>query len=148
MPRNVTAVVDQSVDRHQVLASGRQQGGDQMTEMGKIAARMGRRVLMSLPAVVLAAGTAALLPLGTAAANASPMHGRNTLTVATTGSDSGNCQSSPCKTLGYALTQAGPNNKIVIYPGSYPELWQRQRRQTGPYGPHDQIHRVGGPHGH
>lgn len=92
-----------------------------MTEMGKIAARMGRRVLMSLPAVVLAAGTAALLPLGTAAANASPMHGRNSLTVATTGSDSGNCQSSPCKTLGYALTQAGPNNKIVIYPGSYPE---------------------------
>lgn len=92
-----------------------------MTDVGRIAARMGRRVLMSLPAVVLVAGTCALLPLGAAAADASPMHARNTLTVATTGSDSGNCQSSPCKTLGYALTQAGPNDKIVIYPGTYPE---------------------------
>jgi hypothetical protein len=76
---------------------------------------------MSVPAVVLIAGTTALLPLGTAAANASPMHGRHVLTVATKGSDSGNCQSSPCKTLGYALTQAGPNDKIVIYPGTYRE---------------------------
>jgi hypothetical protein len=92
-----------------------------MTEVGEVAARMGRRVLMSVPAVVLIAGTTALLPLGTAAANASPMHGRHVLTVATKGSDSGNCQSSPCKTLGYALTQAGPNDKIVIYPGTYRE---------------------------
>src|SRR4029077_8772081 len=41
-------------------SSGRQQGGVQMTEVGKVAARMGRRVLMSLPAVVLIAGTSAL----------------------------------------------------------------------------------------
>jgi hypothetical protein len=76
---------------------------------------------MSLPAVVLVAGTCVLLPLGTAAADASPTHAHGTLTVATTGSDSGNCRSSPCKTLGYALTQAGPNDKIVIRPGTYPE---------------------------
>src|ERR1035438_8559530 len=118
---DVTAVVDQSVDRHQVLASGRQRGEDQMTRVGKVVARMGRKALMSLPAVVLVAGTGALLPLGTAVADASPMHARNTLTVATTGSDSGNCQSGPCKTLGYALTQASPNDAIVIGPGTYPE---------------------------
>ena len=92
-----------------------------MTEVGKVVARMGRRVLMSLPAVVLIAGTGALLPLGTAAANASPMHARHTLTVATKGSDNGNCRWRHCKTLGYALTQAGPNDKIVIFPGIYPE---------------------------
>ena len=92
-----------------------------MTGVERIVARTGRKALMSLPAVVLVAGTCALLPLGTAAANASPTHARNSLTVATTGSDSGTCQSSPCKTLGYALTQASPNDKIVIYPGTYPE---------------------------
>ena len=92
-----------------------------MTGVGKIAAQMGRKALMSLPAVVLVAGTGALLPLGTAAANASAMHARHTLTVATRGTDSGNCRWRPCKTLGYALTQAGPNDNIVIYPGTYPE---------------------------
>ena len=57
-----------------------------------------------------------------AAVHASWKGARNTaLTVATTGSDSGNCKSSPCKTLGYALTQARPNDKIVIGPGTYPE---------------------------
>jgi hypothetical protein len=75
---------------------------------------------MSLSAVVFAAGTGVLLPLGTAAAEAS-MHARGTLAVATTGSDTGNCQSSPCKTLGYALTQASPNDTIVIGPGIYRE---------------------------
>ena len=92
-----------------------------MTGVGKIAAQIGRKVLMSSPAVVLVAGTGALLPLGAAAANASPMHGRHTLTVATRGTDHGNCRRSPCKTLGYALTQAGPNGTIVIGPGTYPE---------------------------
>jgi len=92
-----------------------------MTGAGKVAARMGRKALMWLPAVVLVAGTGVLLPLGTSAADASPMHARSTLTVATTGSDSGNCRSRPCKTLGYALTQAGPNKTIVIGPGTYPE---------------------------
>jgi len=92
-----------------------------MTEVGRVVARMGRRVLMSLPVVVLIAGTSALLPLGAAAANASPMHTRHTLTVATKGSDSGNCRWRPCKTLGYALTQASPKDTIVIRPGIYPE---------------------------
>ena len=41
--------------------------------------------------------------------------------MATTGSDSGTCRSSPCKTLGYALTQASSNDNIVIFPGTYPE---------------------------
>ena len=92
-----------------------------MTGIGKVAARMGRRALMSLPAVILVAGTGALLPLGAAAADASTMHARNTLTVATRGSDTGNCQWRACKTLGYALTQASPNDTIVIRPGIYPE---------------------------
>ena len=92
-----------------------------MTGAGKVAARMGRKALMWLPAVVLVAGTGVLSPLGTSAADASPMHARSTLTVATTGSDIGNCRSRPCKTLGYALTQARPNNTIVIGPGTYPE---------------------------
>lgn len=76
---------------------------------------------MALPAVVLAAGTGALLPFGAAAAATSPTQARNTLMVATTGSDSGNCRSGPCQTLGYALTQAGPNDTIVIGPGTYRE---------------------------
>jgi hypothetical protein len=69
------------------------------------------------------AGSAAVVALAVPvmAATSAPTHARNTLTVATAGSDSGNCQSSPCKTLGYALTQASPNDKIVIYPGTYPE---------------------------
>ena len=92
-----------------------------MTGVRKFAAQMGRKALKSLPAVVLVAGTGALLPLGTAAADASPMHARHTLIVATTGSDSGNCRSRPCKTLGYALSQAGRNGKIVIAPGTYHE---------------------------
>jgi len=92
-----------------------------MTGLRKIAAQIGRQALKSWPAVVLVAGTGALLPLGTAAANASPMHARHTLTVATSGTDQGNCRRSPCKTLGFALTQAGPNDTIVIGPGTYRE---------------------------
>jgi hypothetical protein len=92
-----------------------------MTGIRKLIPRMGRRALLSLPAVVLVAGIGAMVPLGGAAANASPAHGRTTLTVTTTGTDTGNCQWSPCKTLGYALTQAGPGDSIVIAPGTYPE---------------------------
>jgi hypothetical protein len=92
-----------------------------MTRVGKVAARMGRKALMWPTAVVLAAGTGALLPLGAAAAATSPGHAPGTLRVATTGSDRGNCRSSPCRTLGHALTQAGPNDTIVIYPGVYRE---------------------------
>jgi hypothetical protein len=92
-----------------------------MTGGGKVAARLARRALMSLPAVVLAAGTGAVLPLGAAVASASPAHARDTLTVTTTGSDTGNCQSGPCKTLGYAITQASLNDTILIGPGTYHE---------------------------
>lgn len=92
-----------------------------MTGMGKAAARMGRKALICVPAVVLVAGAGVLSPLGTAAAGASSAHARGTLTVATTGSDSGNCQASRCKTFAYALTQASPNDTIVISPGTYPE---------------------------
>jgi hypothetical protein len=75
--------------------------------------------LVSLPAAVLVTGAGALLPLG--AASASPMNVGGHLTVATTGSDTGSCQATPCKTLGYALAQAGPNDTVVIDPGTYPE---------------------------
>ena len=92
-----------------------------MTGQTRVAPRIGRKALMSLTAVVLAAGTGALLPIGAAAAAASPTHARNILAVATTGSDRGDCQSSPCKTLGHALTQASPNDTIVVYPGIYRE---------------------------
>ncbi len=40
-----------------------------MIGVGKVAARMGRKALKSLPAVVLVAGSGALLPLGGAAAD-------------------------------------------------------------------------------
>jgi Right handed beta helix region len=92
-----------------------------MTGAGKFAAQMGRKALMWLPAVVLVAGTGALLPLSAASASASWTHAHHTLTVATRGTDQGNCRWKPCKTLGYALTQAGPNDTIVIHPGTYHE---------------------------
>ena len=92
-----------------------------MTGDGKVTARMGRKALMWSAAAVLAAGTGALLPVGTAAAATSSTHARATLKVATTGSDRGNCRSSPCKTLAHALTQASPNDTIVIFPGTYRE---------------------------
>src|SRR5689334_11621357 len=88
-----------------------------MTRVGKVAAHLGPKALVSVPVLAAVACAGALLPAGTAAA----VQARGTLTVATTGSDTGNCQSSPCQTLGYALTQAGPNGTIVIGPGSYPE---------------------------
>src|SRR5262249_31638543 len=90
-----------------------------MIGVGKRPARMGRKAW--LPGVVVVAVSGALLSLGAAAAHASPMHARDARTVATRGSDSGNCQSRPCKTLGYALTHASPDDTIVIGPGTYPE---------------------------
>jgi Right handed beta helix region len=92
-----------------------------MTGAGKFTTQMGRKALMWLAAVALAAGTGALLPMASAAASTSWTHGGHTLTVSTRGTDQGNCRRSPCQTLGYALTQAGPNDTIVIRPGTYPE---------------------------
>jgi hypothetical protein len=89
-----------------------------MTRLGNVV-QIGRKSWISLPAAVLIAGTGALLPHSASAAQASP--GRGTLTVSTKGSDTGNCQRSSCQTLGYALTQAHPNNTIIIHPGTYHE---------------------------
>lgn len=83
-----------------------------------------------MAAVKAGAGTAALalltagsvlVPLGSTAASAQPAQPAGRLVVATTGTDSGNCQSSACKTLGYALTQASAGKRIVIEPGTYAE---------------------------
>jgi hypothetical protein len=95
-------------------------------------ALMHHKFAWSVPIVV--AGSAATIALAVPAmaattsaggssstAYASSMRAAGTLTVATTGADSGNCQSGSCKTLGYALTQASPNDKIVIQPGTYHE---------------------------
>jgi hypothetical protein len=90
-----------------------------MTGLGNVV-QIGRKSWLSLPAAaVLIAGTGVLLPHSASAAQASRGHG--TLTVSTKGSDTGNCQRSSCKTLGYALTQARPNNTIIIFPGTYHE---------------------------
>ncbi|MCL2396179.1 MAG: hypothetical protein FWC87_16025, partial [Acidimicrobiaceae bacterium] len=43
------------------------------------------------------------------------------LVVAKTGADTGNCRFAACATLGYALTQAGAGETIVIEPGTYTE---------------------------
>jgi hypothetical protein len=67
------------------------------------------------------AGTSALVPVAASTASATPINGSVRLTVATTGTDTGNCQSGPCHTLGYALSQAGADDQIVIMPGTYPE---------------------------
>jgi len=71
--------------------------------------------------VALAVPAMAATAARTGSSPATAQVSRDTLTVATTGSDSGNCQSSPCQTLGYALTKASPDDKIVIDPGTYPE---------------------------
>ena len=42
-----------------------------------------------------------------------------TLTVATTGTDTGNCVGSSCATLGYTLSQAAAGDIIMIQPGTY-----------------------------
>jgi len=55
------------------------------------------------------------------AAYTSSMRAPGILNVATTGHDHGNCQFGPCKTLGYALTQAHSHDKIVVHPGTYHE---------------------------
>jgi len=89
-----------------------------MTGLGSVV-RIGRKSWIALPAAALIAGTGAMLPQSASAAQAS--HGSSTLTVSTRGSDTGNCQRHSCKTLGFALTQAHPNDTIIIFPGTYHE---------------------------
>ena len=57
------------------------------------------------------------------AVSAAPASATGTLYVATTGTDTGNCQtsSSPCKTIGYALNQAPSAAIIQIANGTYGE---------------------------
>lgn len=92
---------------------------------------MRRKALTAVPAMVVVAGFGALLPLGATAANASPLPGRGVLTVATTGSNSGNCQRNSCATLGYALAQASSDDTIIIDPGTYPESGNANVVSTG-----------------
>src|ERR1700739_3865999 len=92
-----------------------------MVGRGKFRPQLRRKAMASLPAMVFVVGVGALLPLGASAADAAPLHWQGPLSVATTGSDSGNCQQSSCKTLGYALAKASPDDTIVVYPGTYPE---------------------------
>jgi len=74
-----------------------------------------------LPTAALIAGAGAMLPQSASAAQMSS-HGRGTLIVSTKGFDAGNCQRHSCKTLGFALTQAHPNDTIIIFPGTYREF--------------------------
>jgi hypothetical protein len=90
-----------------------------MAGLGSVV-HIGRKSWIGLSAAVLIAGTGALLPNSASAAQMSS-HGRGTLTVSPKGSDTGNCQRHSCKTLGFALTQAHPNNTIIIFPGTYHE---------------------------
>ena len=66
----------------------------------------------------LAAFAAAMLLAGVASASA---HG--TLYVSKTGSDSGNCQKlgRACASIGYALSQASPDSRVLVGPGTYLE---------------------------
>jgi hypothetical protein len=82
--------------------------------------RIGRKSWIALPAAALIAGTGAMLPQSASAAQGSS-HGRATLIVSTVGFDVANCQRHSCKTLGYALTQAHPNDTIIVFPGTYHE---------------------------
>jgi len=47
-----------------------------------------------------------------------------TLYVSTTGTDSGNCQVTPCKTIQYAISQASANDTIIVAAGTYTETGQ------------------------
>ncbi|MGH9917824.1 MAG: hypothetical protein ACRD6W_02965, partial [Nitrososphaerales archaeon] len=64
---------------------------------------------------------AALAALGTSAVSLATPAGAAamTLTVSSSGTDSGNCQSADCATLGYALSQAAPGDNILLEPGTY-----------------------------
>ncbi|HLN42330.1 MAG TPA: hypothetical protein VK215_07735 [Acidimicrobiales bacterium] len=76
------------------------------------ATRIRRLVMGSVAAVGSIGGTALLAQPASAAA---------TLTIAPspTGSDTGNCQVTPCLTLAYALTQDAPGDTISVAAGTY-----------------------------
>ncbi len=70
--------------------------------------------LIGAAALVVGSGTLISLVATTPAAAAV------TLKVATNGHDTGNCQTTNCLTLGYALSQASASNTILLEPGTYP----------------------------
>ncbi len=74
------------------------------------------RLLVGM-SLVAAAGLTALAA-ATPPASASP---GQTLLVSTTGSDSGDCVTAPCRTLGFALSQAVADDTILLEPGLYVE---------------------------
>ncbi len=73
-----------------------------------------RRVVSLAIATIVATGT-------TVVALAMPAAAAGTLTVSTSGADTGNCQVSACATLGYALSQAAADDTILVEPGTYAE---------------------------
>jgi parallel beta-helix repeat protein len=81
-----------------------------------IARRGLRRVLMVAAAMF---GSIGLGAIGVAVLSQPAGAVGATLTIATTGTDSGDCTTTSCATLGYALSQAGPGDTITIAPGSY-----------------------------
>ncbi len=84
--------------------------------LGRISCGRGLRGLVSIG--VIAAGVALVAP---ATAGAS---GGNKLYVATTGSDTSNTctvATSPCLTIGHALSEAASGSKIEVAAGNYPE---------------------------
>jgi hypothetical protein len=72
------------------------------------------RTLKSLLAVPLLSG-AGLLAVGAPSGGTPPPSEH----VSTTGSDTGNCVSSPCATIDYALSKATPGETIHVAAGSY-----------------------------
>ncbi|MDR3648463.1 MAG: right-handed parallel beta-helix repeat-containing protein [Acidimicrobiales bacterium] len=74
------------------------------------ATRVRRLVMGSVAAVGSIGGTALL---------AQPASAAPTLTISPTGTDTGNCQVTPCLTLAYALTQDAPGDTISVAAGTY-----------------------------
>lgn len=65
---------------------------------------------------------ALLVCVGVLAFTAGPAFGGGTTRlVATTGTDSGNCASSPCRTIGYAVGQANAGDTVSVGAGTYAE---------------------------
>jgi hypothetical protein len=74
-----------------------------------------KRSPVIVAAVALVAAASPLLGVLGGAARAAG----NTRLVATTGTDSGNCTVSPCKTVNYALGQAVPYDTVKVAAGTY-----------------------------
>jgi parallel beta-helix repeat protein len=51
-------------------------------------------------------------------------------TVSPTGADAGDCASAPCQTIGYAVAQADPGDRIDVAAGTYAETVQITKRLT------------------